>query len=240
MDFTAVTARSRQYSAAKHVVLIVCRVRLYCDALVSLLGRHRDIRAVGTVNVSDETILQLDGLSPDAVLLDMGSPASLPFATALIRARPGTRVLGFAVEDVPVQVLACAEAGLCGYVPAQASIDELARAARRAATGETICSVEMADSLFRHLGVAARGAAEVPADIVLTLRQRQILRLIQQGMSNKEIAKRLSLGTSTVKNHVHGLLQRLHVGGRAEAAAKLAHPAPGADNRHPRSVQFGV
>jgi DNA-binding NarL/FixJ family response regulator len=210
-----------KYGAEQLVVLIVCRVRLFCDALVSLLSRHRDIRAVGTVKVSAEAIPELDSLTPDAVLLDMGSPGSLPFATALVRARPRTRVLGFGVEDVPMQVLACAEAGLCGYVPAHASIDELAEAARRAAAGGTVCSVEMADSLFRHLGAAARDGTETPADIVLTQRQHQILCLIREGMSNKEIAQRLSLGTSTVKNHVHGLLSRLQVGCRAEAAARL-------------------
>ena len=150
------TACLRRSGAEQFVVLIVSRVRLYCDALVSLLSRYRDIRAVGTANVSDQTIVEVTSVSPDAVLLDRGSPGSLPFAAALVRARPGTRVLGFGVDDVPVQVLACAEAGLCGYVPAHASIDELADAARRAAAGETICSVEMADSLFRHLGAAVR------------------------------------------------------------------------------------
>lgn len=215
------TACLQRSGAEQFVVLIVSRVRLYCDALVSLLSRHRDIRAVGTANVSDQTIVEVTSVSPDAVLLDMGSPGSLPFAAALVRARPGTRVLGFGVDDVPVQVLACAEAGLCGYVPAHASIDELADAARRAAAGETICSVEMADSLFRHLGAAVREGTAAPVDIVLTRRQHQILCLIREGMSNKEIAQRLSLGTSTVKNHVHGLLNRLQVGCRAEAAARL-------------------
>lgn len=216
-----ITAHSRSCSAGQLVILIVCRVRLFCDALVSLLGRQQDIRAVGTVNVSAETIAELDRLTPDAVLLDMGSSGSLPFATALVRARPGTPVLGFGVDDVPGQVLACAEAGLCGYVPSHASIDELAEATRRAAAGETVCSVEMADSLFRHLGAAVREGTAAPVDTVLTRRQRQILCLIREGMSNKEIAQRLSLGTSTVKNHVHGLLNRLQVGCRAEAADRL-------------------
>jgi two-component system nitrate/nitrite response regulator NarL len=113
--------------------------------------------------------------------------------------------------------VACAEASLCGYVSADASVNDLARAARRVARGETICSAGMAESLFRHLGDAARGVAAVGA--ALTWRQRQILQLIKEGLSNKEIAQRLSLGPSTVKNHVHGLLGRLQVGRRGEAAA---------------------
>ena len=218
------TTHTRQSDAGRFVVLIVSRVRLYCDALVPLLNRQQGIHAIGTLKASGEAIEEVEALSPDAVLLDMGSPGSLPLAASLVRARPGTRVLGFGVDDVPIQVVACAEAGLCGYVPAHASIAELARAARRAAAGETICSAEMADSLFRHLGAAARGGTEPSADIVLTQRQQQILRLIREGMSNKEIAQRLSLGTSTVKNHVHSLLGRLQVGRRAEAAARITRP----------------
>jgi DNA-binding NarL/FixJ family response regulator len=190
-----------------------------------LLSRHPDIRVVGTLKFSDEAISEVDRVSPDAVLLDMGSASSLPLAIGLVRARPGTRVLGFGVDDDPVQVVACAEAGLCGYVPTDASVEDLARAARRAAVGETICSAKMADSLFRHLGAAGRDSAEPAAEIVLTRRQQQILRLIREGMSNKEIAQRLSLGTSTVKNHVHSLLGRLQVGCRAEASRKV-RPVP--------------
>jgi two-component system, NarL family, nitrate/nitrite response regulator NarL len=201
--------------------MIITRVRLYCDVLVPLLKIHQGIAAVGALNMSDDTIMEVESVSPDAVLLDMGSPGALSLATALIRARPGTRVLGFGVDDQPDQVAACARAGLCGYVPAHASIEDLARATRRAAAGKTVCSAEMADQLFRHLGAAVRGEAQPVADLVLTQRQREILRLIQDGLSNKEIALRLSLGISTVKNHVHGILSRLQVGCRAEAAARL-------------------
>jgi len=240
MKQTRAAACLQRSGAEQFVVLIVSRVRLYCDALVSLLSRCQGIRAVGIVNVSDEAIVEVASVSPDAVLLDMGSPGSLPFATALVRARPETRVLGFGVDDVPVQVLACAEAGLCGYVPAHASIDDLAHAARRAAAGETVCSVEMADSLFRHLGAAVREGTEPPVNVVLTRRQHQILGLIQEGMSNKEIAQRLSLGTSTVKNHVHSLLNRLQVGCRAEAAARLARPVTDPMDRRRTLTHFGA
>ncbi len=224
MTRTNDTACSRQSDAERIVLLIISRVRLYCDSVVTLLNRHLDIRAVGTVYGSDRAVAEVKAVSPDAVLLDIGSPGSLPLATALVRARPGTRVLGFGVDEVPVQVVACAEAGLCGYVSADASIDDLARAARRAAAGETVCSAAMADSLFRRLGAAVAGDAEPPVDVALTRRQHEVLRLIREGMSNKEIAQRLSLGTSTVKNHVHSLLSRLQVGCRAEAAARLDGP----------------
>jgi two-component system, NarL family, nitrate/nitrite response regulator NarL len=207
------------------LVFLVCRVRLYHDTLVKLLNRRTGLRAVGSTEVGDGLIATLEAAAPDAVLLDVGGPEALPFASRLVRARPGTRILGFGVDEAPLQVIACAEAGLCGYVPSHASVEDLANAARRVALGDTVCSAGMGDKLFVHLREAALNGPASAAEAALTGRQRQILALIQEGLSNKQIAQRLSLGPSTVKNHVHGLLGRLHVGRRAEAAFR-ARPGP--------------
>jgi DNA-binding NarL/FixJ family response regulator len=171
---------------------------------------------IGSLNVTPDVVAEVEETAPDVVLLDMGSPGAGTLAVAILRARPSTRILGLGVDEVPAQVVACAEAGLCGYVPARASTGDLARAARRVAAGDTICSPEMAGYLFRHLGTTVYGAQ--PAIAMLTQRQIQILHLIGEGLSNKQIARRLSLGTSTVKNHVHNLLGRLQVASRGEAA----------------------
>jgi len=240
MNRANTTTNGQQSGAEQLVLLIISSVRLYRDALVPLLNRDRGIHAIGIFKGAEEAIAEMDAVSPDAILLDMGTPGSLPLAASLVQARPGTRVLGFGVDDVAVQVVACAEAGLCGYVPAHASIEDLARAARLAAAGETICSAEMAGSLFRHLGATARERVAPMADSALTQRQQQILRLIREGLSNKEIAQRLSLGTSTVKNHVHGLLNRLQVGCRAEAAAKFGRPVTDHMDRLRSPTHFGA
>jgi two-component system, NarL family, nitrate/nitrite response regulator NarL len=206
-------------------VFVICRVRLYLDALVKLLNRQACMTAIGSTDFNDGVISFLEAEAPDTVLLDLISPEALPFAARLVRARPGTRILGFGVDDVPIQVIACAQAGLCGYVPSSASVSDLARAARRVALGDTVCSAEMADKLFLHLRSVALREAVVSKGPALTARQEQILGLIREGLSNKQIAQRLSLGPSTVKNHVHGLLSRLQVGRRTEAAACIRHLA---------------
>jgi two-component system, NarL family, nitrate/nitrite response regulator NarL len=204
------------------LVYVICRVRLYHDTLVKLLNRQAGVSAVGGTEFGEGLISSLEAIAPDTVLLDLGSPEALPFAARLVRARPCTRILGFGIDDdAPLRVIACAEAGLCGYVPAHASVTDLANAARRIALGETVCSAEMADKLFRHLRSVALGGPASSAEAGLTSRQRQILGLIEEGLSNKEIAQRLALGPSTVKNHVHGLLGRLQVGRRTEAVARI-------------------
>jgi two-component system nitrate/nitrite response regulator NarL len=217
--------RPNSLGAPKPVlVFVVCRVRLYRDTLFKLLDRQAGLKAVGAADVADDLIPGLGETAPDAVLLDLSSPAALPFAARLVRARPGTRILGFGIDETSPQVIACAEAGLCGYVPSHASVAELARAARRVASGDTVCSAGMADKLFQHLRSVALGQSASGPEATLTGRQRQILGLINEGLSNKQIARRLSLGPSTVKNHVHGLLTRLQVGRRAEAINRLRLP----------------
>ena len=121
---------------------------------------------------------------------------------------------------------ACAAAGLSGYVPSSASAADLAIAAQQVGLGETVCSATMARGLFRHLREISLGRFATPSDAELTARQRQIVRLIGEGLSNKEIARRLNLGASTVKNHVHEILGRLQVTSRAAAAAHVRRNAP--------------
>lgn len=219
--------RRKEHAPEPVSVLLISRVRLYRDAIIALLRRHPGIHATGSADLGSDLPIELEAPAPDVVLLDMGSPGAAAFAASMVKERPRTKILGFGVDDVTQEVVVCAQAGLRGYVPACASILDLANAIRRTASGDTVCSAETAALLFRYLGEEAREDPSAAVDAALTPRQQQILRLINQGLSNKEIAQRLALGPSTVKNHVHALLGRLHVGHRGQAAARLNWPLSG-------------
>jgi DNA-binding NarL/FixJ family response regulator len=203
------------------LAFLICRVRLYCDVIADRLACEPGIALIGMANPEDNLVAEIETAVPDVVLLDTSPRDALAVAARLIRERPQTRILGFGVSDVPEDVVACAEAGLSGYVPCTASIKDLIGAARQVASGSTVCSDAIADGLFQHLRRAAFGSLPSSLERVLTQRQQQIVRLIGEGLSNKEIARRLSLGTSTVKNHVHDILDRLQVTSRSEAAARI-------------------
>jgi DNA-binding NarL/FixJ family response regulator len=203
------------------LAFLICRVRLYCDVIADRLACEPGIALIGIANPEDNLVAEIETAVPDVVLLDTSPRDALAVAARLIRERPQTRILGFGVSDVPEDVVACAEAGLSGYVACTASIKDLISAARRVASGSTVCSDAIADGLFQHLRRAALGSLPSSLERVLTQRQQQIVRLIGEGLSNKEIARRLSLGTSTVKNHVHDILDRLQVTSRSEAAARI-------------------
>jgi DNA-binding NarL/FixJ family response regulator len=154
---------------------------------------------------------------------------------ALRERRPGTPIVGFGVEEVEGEVLACAEAGLAGYVPCDASLDDLVMRIQSVFRGELMCPPRIAASLFRRLESASANAAPAATALALTSREREVLTLIGGGLSNKEIAGRLNIEVSTVKNHVHNLLEKLQVTSRAQAAARLGTRVTTADRSRSRN-----
>jgi two-component system nitrate/nitrite response regulator NarL len=100
------------------------------------------------------------------------------------------------------------------------SLDDLASAVASVRRGEVLCSPGMAAGLFRRVAALARERGLDPIEEKLTARELEVLRLIEEGRSNKEIASLLSIEVPTVKNHVHRILEKLHVHRRSEAAAR--------------------
>jgi DNA-binding NarL/FixJ family response regulator len=146
---------------------------------------------------------------------------------------PGVKVIAFAVSEIEDDLIACIEAGIAGFVTRDASIDDLAQSIMNALRDEVICPPRIAGLLFKR--VAALSEAGTPNVQMLTRREREIAELLNEGLSNKEIARNLRIGSATVKNHVHNILEKLHVRRRGEAAARLrgalgshgAHSLPG-------------
>ncbi len=136
----------------------------------------------------------------------------------MVEWEPNVKIVAIAVREIEHDIIACAEAGVTGYVPREASIADLIAAVMGAVQGELKCSPRIARSLFRRVSVLARAGAVTSGDLrSLTPREVQIARLIHQGMSNKEIALKLCIEVATVKNHVHNILEKLQVKNRREA-----------------------
>jgi DNA-binding NarL/FixJ family response regulator len=127
-------------------------------------------------------------------------------------------VLG-ASEDKESEIVGCAEAGVAGYHMRTDSLDDLLVLIHEVAAGETSCSPEVSAILLRRLSALASQRQPVAKELALTTREAQILRMLELGRSNQDIATQLSIAVHTVKNHVHSLLTKLGVSTRAEAAA---------------------
>ncbi|HEX3455574.1 MAG TPA: response regulator transcription factor [Gaiellaceae bacterium] len=201
-------------------MLIVSEIRLYREGLAEMLQGEDGVDVVGTAAGADEAVQLLRANRPEIVLLDMAIPDNAWLVSALVAAEPGTRVVALAVPENEREVLACAEAGVAGYVTREGSVEDLVAAVESVARGETLCSPRMAATLFQRIATLALERSPGSIESRLTSRELQILDLIDQGLSNKEIARLLTIELSTVKNHVHNILEKLQVSRRSEAAAR--------------------
>jgi DNA-binding NarL/FixJ family response regulator len=143
----------------------------------------------------------------------------------LVAAIPEVKVVAFAVPETESDIIACAEAGVAACVTREASFGELVATIERVGSGESLCSPQVAAVLLRRVATLAAARSVEPAS-ALTGREREILDLIDEGLSNKQIAQRLCIELPTVKNHVHNLLEKLDVQSRYEAAALMRNNPP--------------
>ena len=199
-------------------VFIFSDVRLYREGLASSLSRQTGISVTGAADISAQSLSHVIKLKPSVIILDVGGSSSFELAKSLFARLPTAKVIAFAVNEIEQDVLACAVAGFAGYVPYDGSEADLMAAIDHAMRDELHCSPRVAALLFRHLAVASPSVID-PA--TLTQREQQILVLLAQGMSNKEIARETQISSATVKNHVHNILEKLQVRRRGEAAARL-------------------
>ncbi|HEX6228839.1 MAG TPA: response regulator transcription factor [Solirubrobacterales bacterium] len=130
--------------------------------------------------------------------------------------------MAFGIAESEDVVIRCAEAGVAGYVPHDATLEQLIEVLDAALRDEVVCSPRLAGTLLRRVGALAREIGPAGgSDVRLTARETQIVALIDEGLSNKEIAARLQIGTPTVKNHVHHILEKVGASRRGEAAARV-------------------
>ncbi|HEY0671261.1 MAG TPA: response regulator transcription factor [Longimicrobiales bacterium] len=200
-------------------VAVVTDVRLYRDALEQIL---RSCDAIHVHDFTAGTTSNLDWLKevrPCIVLADGALVCETDFVTRVRAAQSDTRVIAFGVPENETDVLACARAGAHGIVLRSASSGELIDVVLGVHRGELPCSPRLGALLFAALAqLPERSDAAATA---LTSRETEVLSLIEQGCSNKEIARRLFIGIPTAKNHVHNILEKLGVPRRSAAIAAL-------------------
>ncbi|CAN5374217.1 N/A [soil metagenome] len=198
-------------------VALVLEIGLYRDVLArSLPGCGLDV--VWCAGTGAEAAALVRGAEPDVILVDVTRSGGIATLRELAEAAPETRLLAIAVRDLDPDVLACIEAGAVGYVLREASLDELADTTHRAVRDEPFASPHVIATLMRRVAdLSANDDRMSVGD--LTMRELEVVELIEKGLSNKEIAAQLSIAVTTVKNHVHSILEKLKVQRRGEAAS---------------------
>jgi two-component system, NarL family, nitrate/nitrite response regulator NarL len=218
-------------------VLIAAPLRLYRDALAAALSRRPGMDLAGVVTDAAQALTIHTNAPVDVVVVDVSSTAGIAMVAALASALPTARVLACAVEEGEATILECAAAGAAGYVSAEASLEDLVAGVQRLARGELVCSPRITASLFRQAGRLPRGSTGTDAERSrhLTQREGQVLTLLREGHSNKQIALTLTIAEPTVKNHVHHILDKLAVANRTQAVATVSSGSAAYRNRRARA-----
>jgi DNA-binding NarL/FixJ family response regulator len=214
-------------------VFVVSDVRFYREGLGHVLASTESIVVLGSAGGTDEGLRRVAELRPDVILLDTATGEGVWMAQRLAGRTSDAKIVALAVPQAEEDLIALVEAGVLGYVTRDQSIDEVVAAIVSVVREEVACSPMMRTLVVKRVrALAAEFRPGVRAH--LTKRQREILDLIAQGLSNKEIARELNIERATVKNHVHSILEKLQVQTRAAAVAQVRlwgdplHSAPGA------------
>ncbi len=190
------------------------------DGLVAILNTQADFEVVGEVANGRETLRHVESLKPDVVLLDLEMP-ELDGVQTLQQLQAGqqqAKVIVFTAYDTDERIVGAVRAGAKGYLLKGAPREELFEAIRVVSAGGSLLQPVVASKLMEHM--SGRGGEASGAE-ALTLREREVLRLMAQGRPNKEIAGKLYISERTVKFHVSSILGKLGATNRTEAV-KLA------------------
>ena len=196
-------------------------MRLYRDSLAAALAAVPDVLLLGAFPSASEVTERLPVLRPDVVLIDASIPDVSIAVETMLEAAPGVRAVAIVAQDEPQVVVSCAAAGVVGLVAGDASLDDLVAVIIGTQHGSLACSPGIAPLLTPNVVPSLPARARPPVSERLTPRELEIVRLIDQGLSNKQIAGVLSIEVSTTKNHVHHILQKLGVERRTAAIAAV-------------------
>jgi DNA-binding NarL/FixJ family response regulator len=201
-------------------VAIIDDNRLVREALTAMLNKLPDVRVVSS-DVADPAFLAQS--KPHVLLLDVGlrDQDSLRVAAALKQENPDAKIIVMDLLPVNEEIVEFVNVGVSAFVLKDATFDEFVGTIRSVAAGKNVLPPRMTESLFSQIAREAEGPedAHVLEDVRMTRREREVIELISEGLSNKEIAQRLNIATHTVKSHVRNVMEKLALHTRLQIAA---------------------
>lgn len=203
-------------------ILLIEDNRLLREGIANTLNGHADFTVVAASGGSHGLVEQARRLKPDVVLMDLGlrDQSGIRAVAVLTRELPGIKVIGLGLMPTQLDVLELVEAGASGFVLKDSTVRDFLGTVRVVARGGKVLPPLLAHSLFSHVVEYAlsRGIGQIHRAVRMTDREREIIALIADGLSNKDIAQRLKIATYTVKSHVHNIMEKLALHSRLQIA----------------------
>ncbi len=203
-------------------VLIVDDHALFRRGLQMVLEGEADIDVVAEASNGKEAVERAQNISPDVVLMDVRMPqrSGIEATREIKELLPSTKILMLTISDDEADLYEAVKAGASGYLLKEISIEEVASAIRAVYRGQSLISPSMASKLLNEFSTIMRRREEPASDIQgprLTPRELEVLKLVSQGLNNRDIGAELFISENTVKNHVRNILEKLHLHSRMEA-----------------------
>lgn len=196
--------------------------RLLREGLAHLIREQKDFKILAASADADEAMRKVREAKPDVVLLDFGleDHDSLAITATVHKEVPTAKVIVLGLLPLEEDIVSFVRAGASGFIMRDATFEEFVRTIRSVVSGMVVLPAQLTGSLFNQIAQQA-GRRAVPRElesIRLTQRERQVIDLIAEGLSNKDIAARLHIAVHTVKSHVHNVLEKLALHSRLEVA----------------------
>jgi len=197
---------------------------LFRRGVIVELASQEGMEVVGEASNGIEAVQKAEEVIPDVIVMDLNMPrcSGLEATQALQTKMPQVNILVLTISENESDLFAAMKFGAKGYMLKSTEPEELVQAIFQVARGEVIISSLMATDLlteFKDLGAGVEKEAARETDTSLSPREREVLQLVAQGETNREIAGSLFISENTVKTHLRNILEKLHMAKRSQAAA---------------------
>jgi DNA-binding NarL/FixJ family response regulator len=203
-------------------ILLVEDNRILREGIAAMLNGEADMTVTPSSGGNGGILVEVRKFKPHVVLLDLGlrNQNGLAVVASVAKEFPHTRVIGMGLIPSQLDVIEWVEAGASGFILKDATVEDFLETIRSVARGAKVLPPTLAGSLFSHVidNAIKKGKGKLTNAVRMTKREREIISLIAEGLSNKEIAQRLNVATYTVKSHVHNILEKLALHSRLQIA----------------------
>ncbi len=203
-------------------LLLIEENRLLKEGIIKILKPHKDFIIIASKTRLKDPIENIKQLKPDVILIDLGlrSQNSLQVVGLVKRNLPKVKIIIMDLAPIQSDILQYVKAGANGFILKDASLDDFLITLRSVAEGSTILPRPLVDSLFSQIIEYAvkEGKSKLKSSIKLTKREREVIELLGEGLSNKEIGQRIKISSYTVKSHIHNIMEKLALHTRLEIA----------------------
>lgn len=203
-------------------ILLIEDNRILRDGITAIINGHDDVEVAAVSDGKDNTLSKTRSVKPDVVLIDLGlnSQNSLDVVQSVKKGFPDVKIIGMGLAPAQADILEFVQAGAEGFILKTATVTEMIDTIRAVSAGATVLPPSMTGSLFSQVAEHAisKGKRNLKVAIRMTEREKDVIALIVEAKSNKEIADKLNIATFTVKSHVHNIMEKLALHSRMQIA----------------------